>query len=474
MKSLKKYILLTLSVLLLIACSSNKPEIAKVEPNISRLQPAKENDKDKSNLKTQTTKQSQQDKKTKKQLEKEAKEKKKANEKKNKEADKRKKQDEKAKREKEKQQEELIKNAAKEEKKRIEEERKKEKDALLNTIKENEDKTENDVEEEENKTIVVPVDTMINAAKDLADTTSQTLEDLLGNPTDNSNIVVPTDEKEDNTPDFLKKFKKKKDDISQQKSKKLSTMDKVVYMMEAKNLPDSIDSLGNKVERVTYYNEPKKPNLIKRTWRKLFPKKIERSKTYDKLYEEAPKNILILYPWNRSQYEKADEMLLIMATKEIGKRGYYPYSAIATMEAYKKDTMFSSQYVKTKDIKSLRETYDADAVMFITVYRFDNPYWSTATKAVAHYTLISTKTFDTLFARQLEFNYDTPIPPKEYHNKDMELDSEQVYDLGVMEQMQIYAFQDLPYGPYHKKYKKDQKKFSKQKEIKYKINVRPS
>ena len=126
------------------------------------------------------------------------------------------------------------------------------------------------------------------------------------------------------------------------------------------------------------------------------------------------------------------------------------------------------------DLRNIRKQYDADAVLFITVYRFDNPYWSTSTKAVAHYTMISTKTADTLFARQLEFNYDTPIPPKEYHNKDLELDNEQVYDLGVMEQMQIYAFEDIPYGPYHKKYKKDQKRYSKQQEVKYKINVRPS
>ncbi len=304
-------------------------------------------------------------------------------------------------------------------------------------------------------------------SKKTTDTIS--LQELLDSGSTDMSSVVKDVKDEDNTPEFLKKAKKKT------KEKQMTTMDKVVYMMDAKQqLQNSSDTALNQINPSLYYDTTKKENFIKRTWHKIFPKKVDRDITYKSLYEEEPKNILILYPWNRSTFDKSDEMLYIMATKELGKKGYYVYSAITMMEKYKQDTTFCSQYIKLKDIKEIGRQYNADAVMFITIFRFENPYWSTATTANTHYTLISTKTLDTLFYRQVDFNYDTPIPPKEYHNSDLELDKEQVYGLGVMEQMQVFAFEDFPLGPYHKNYKKDKKRFSNKSEVKYKINVRPS
>lgn len=526
---MKKYLFYTLIIIVLASgCNTSKPKLDKVQPSISKLQPndrqlasnTQKSKKDDNKSKTEETKSENQnsiksikntdsenkntqtkterpnvrkknqqstttqqptakeDKQKQKDRQKEIDKKKKENEKAKKEAQKRQKAADKEKKKKEKQQDELIKNAAKEEKKRIEEERRKEKENLLNTIKENQDKASYEEEETTVKQFVsAPIDTVE------AKTESELkLEDIIGeNNTDNSSIITENIPEEDNTPEFLKKFNKKKTDKTQTQptdtiqEKEMTTMEKILFMMDEKNkIISSTDSAGGK-SKVQYFTyEAKKENFIQKTWHKVFPKKIERDITYDKLYAEEPKNILILYPWNRSDYDKASDMLYIMATKELGKKGYYVYSAISGMEEYKKDSTFSSHYVKVSDLRGIRDNYSADAVMFVTVFRFDNPYWSTATKAVAHYTLVSTKTLDTLFSRQIEFNYDTPIPPKEYHNKEMELDEEQVYDLGVMEQMQVYAFQDIPFGPYHKKYKQDRKRNSQQKEVKYKINVRPS
>ena len=417
-------------------------------------------------------KQSKEDKQKQKENKKKQKERQKAAEKQKKEAEKQKKENEKQKRKedkekknKQKEQDDLIKKAKKEEKERIEAERKKEKEGLLQILNENKDNE--DVEEEEESVTTkasTKVDTMSTKASDTI-----SLQELLDSGSTDMSSVVKDVKDEDNTPEFLKKAKKKT------KEKQMTTMDKVVYMMDAKQqLQNSSDTALNQINPSLYYDTTKKENFIKRTWHKIFPKKVDRDITYKSLYEEEPKNILILYPWNRSTFDKSDEMLYIMATKELGKKGYYVYSAITMMEKYKQDTTFCSQYIKLKDIKEIGRQYNADAVMFITIFRFENPYWSTATTANTHYTLISTKTLDTLFYRQVDFNYDTPIPPKEYHNSDLELDKEQVYGLGVMEQMQVFAFEDFPLGPYHKNYKKDKKRFSNKSEVKYKINVRPS
>ena len=416
-------------------------------------------------------KQSKEDKQKQKENKKKQKERQKAAEKQKKEAEKQKKENEKQKRKedkekknKQKEQDDLIKKAKKEEKERIEAERKKEKEGLLQILNENKDNE--DVEEEESVTTKAStkVDTMSTKASDTI-----SLQELLTSGGTDVSSVVKDVKDEDNTPEFLKKAKKKT------KEKQMTTMDKVVYMMDAKQqLQNSSDTALNQINPSLYYDTTKKENFIKRTWHKIFPKKVDRDITYKSLYEEEPKNILILYPWNRSTFDKSDEMLYIMTTKELGKKGYYVYSAITMMEKYKQDTTFCSQYIQLKDIKEIGRQYNADAVMFITIFRFENPYWSTATTANTHYTLISTKTLDTLFYRQVDFNYDTPIPPKEYHNSDLELDKEQVYGLGVMEQMQVFAFEDFPLGPYHKNYKKDKKRFSNKSEVKYKINVRPS
>lgn len=415
-------------------------------------------------------KQSKEDKQKQKENKKKQKERQKAAEKQKKEAEKQKKENEKQKRKedkekknKQKEQDDLIKKAKKEEKERIEAERKKEKEGLLQILNENKDNE--DVEEESITTKAsTKVDTMSTKASDTI-----SLQELLDSGGTDMSSVVKDVKDEDNTPEFLKKAKKKT------KEKQMTTMDKVVYMMDAKQqLQNSSDTALNQINPSLYYDTTKKENFIKRTWHKIFPKKVDRDITYKSLYEEEPKNILILYPWNRSTFDKSDEMLYIMATKELGKKGYYVYSAITMMEKYKQDTTFCSQYIQLKDIKEIGRQYNADAVMFITIFRFENPYWSTATTANTHYTLISTKTLDTLFYRQVDFNYDTPIPPKEYHNSDLELDKEQVYGLGVMEQMQVFAFEDFPLGPYHKNYKKDKKRFSNKSEVKYKINVRPS
>lgn len=416
-------------------------------------------------------KETKEDKQKKKEEKKKQKERQKAAKKQKKEAEKQKKENEKQKRRedkekknKQKEQDDLIKKAKKEEKERIEAERKKEKEGLLQILSENKDNEDVEIEEETTTPTSIPVDTL---SQKTTDTIS--LQELLASGDTDMSSIVKDVKDEDNTPEFLKKAKKKT------KEKQMTTMDKVVYMMDAKQqLQNSSDTALNQINPSLYYDTTKKENFIKRTWHKLFPKKVDRDITYKSLYEEEPKNILILYPWNRSTFDKSDEMLYIMATKELGKKGYYVYSAIAMMEKYKQDTTFCSQYIQTKDIKELGKQYNADAVMFITIFRFENPYWSTATTANTHYTLISTKTLDTLFYRQVDFNYDTPIPPKEYHNSDLELDKEQVYGLGVMEQMQVFAFEDFPLGPYHKNYKKDKKRFSNKSEVKYKINVRPS
>lgn len=217
-------------------------------------------------------------------------------------------------------------------------------------------------------------------------------------------------------------------------------------------------------------------SCFKKKWLEFFPKKVDRIISYPKIYSEQPKSILIIYPWNRSKNQTASEMYIINIAKELSLKGYYVVPPIATIEKYQSDTMFSARYIKPTDAKKYKQEYGVDAVMFVTIFSINKPWWSTNINSVAEYKLISTSTCDTLFYRKADFNYDSPIPPyKVNKSKDTYIMDDKVIPLfGTCYQMQRSVFMDFPFGPYNKQYLKDKKKFSYQKEMKYKVDMRPS
>ncbi|MBP1645974.1 MAG: hypothetical protein H6Q16_1549 [Bacteroidetes bacterium] len=216
--------------------------------------------------------------------------------------------------------------------------------------------------------------------------------------------------------------------------------------------------------------------FVKKTWLKYFPKREDRIISYSLMYTQKPKTILLIYPWNRSKNLAAPEMYIINIAKELSLKGYYVVPPMITMNIHNEDTMFSSQYLKPNDLNKYKMKYGADAVMFVTIYSLNKPWWSTNINSVAEYNLISTTTSDTLFNRKADFNYDSPIPPyKVDKSKDTyEMEPRTIPLFGTCYQMQRSVFMDFPYGPYHKKYLKDQKKFSYQREMRYKVDARPS
>lgn len=216
--------------------------------------------------------------------------------------------------------------------------------------------------------------------------------------------------------------------------------------------------------------------FVKKTWLKYFPKREDRIISYPLMYSQKPKTILLIYPWNRSKNMAASEIYIINIAKELSLKGYYVVPPMITMNLHNEDTMFSSQYLKSNDLKKYKMEYGADAVMFVTIFSLNKPWWSTNINSVAEYNLISTTTSDTLFNRKADFNYDSPIPPyKVDKSKDTyEMEPRTIPLFGTCYQMQRSVFMDFPYGPYHKKYLKDQKKFSYQREMRYKVDARPS
>lgn len=448
--------------LFFVSCSSSKKSTENTLPeqqmaNVEKVDKKTDKEKDAKELQ--------------KKKEKELKEKRKAQikeqERLSKEAEAKKKAEAKAKKKAQKEQDDLIKNAEKAKKERIKEERRKEKEALAQAQKDlaKSKKTEEKIEE-------------------IVDETIEDEEVVV------EEVVVGIEEK---VVEAEKEAVEQEEQVSEKKE--LSTMEQVLSMMEknprdksttpvqeaeniTENQEESVTAISDKEKKDIIKNadkDEKEGNIFKRTYRKIIPEKIDRDITYPSMYKEKPQTILILYPWNRSKYAEADEMLYVALTKELTYKGYYVLPALYMIDQYNKDTTkLSSQYTKVTDIKEYKEKYGVDAVMYVTIFRFEKPWWTTNINAVAHYTMISTSTMDTLFSRQADFNYDSQMPPKSNAKDKLVTDEKEAHYLGIMEQMQRYVLQDMPVGPHHIKYEQDQKKFSHKKEMKYKVKIKPS
>ncbi len=250
----------------------------------------------------------------------------------------------------------------------------------------------------------------------------------------------------------------------------LSTPESEVTTLSDKDKKKYVKELEAKHES----DEEKKGNFFTRTWNKIFPPKVERDIAYTLMYKEKPKTIMVMYPWNRSKEEFADEMFYASICKELVLKGYYVLPALPTLADYKADTLFSSQYCKQEDTKKYLSSHGVDAVLYVTIFSVKKEWWTTNVNMNAKYDLVSTKTGDVLFSRHADFNYDSQMPAKSNGEQGYVKDEKENRYLGISEQMQRYAFSDLPIGPYHRDYLMDQKKFSHKREMKYKVNIKPS
>ena len=278
---------------------------------------------------------------------------------------------------------------------------------------------------------------------------------------------------------LLEKFKK------EEPQAQLSTEDVIQMVMNQQTAPvkDSTITKLSEKEQIAYKKELEKqmeedqeqePNWVERTWRKVFPKKVERELKYPEIYQEKPKTIMVVYPWNRSKEKFADEMFYSAICEELTLKGYYVLPALPLLDEFKADTLFSSQYYKQEDTKKLQAKYGVDAVLYVTIYSLKKEWWTTNVNINAQYDLVSAKTNEVLFSRHADFNYDSQMPTKKKNKKSLIEDEKENHYLGICQKMQRYVFLDMPIGPYHKDYLLDQKRFSHKKDMRYKVNVKPS
>ncbi len=470
---MRKYIILTLSfIMLFCSCSVLKKNTDETKNGQETSVSAQKTEKPLTEKQKQKQKEKQIKENRKKQLE--------ENKRRDKEFAKKKKQEEKEKKRKEKEQDKIIKNAAIAERQRMKEERKREKESLLSSQK---------LEQQE-------IEMQKKMQQELEKQKKQLLEDEKKNEEISAKqekelekqIQKEEQELAEQEKRRIEQENKEKEEQRKKEVESMSTMDQIIYRMQQteeeentlqnkNDVPSSeqVTTLSDKEKKkIIASKENQKGNVFKCTYQKLFPKKELMQTAYAKLYKEKPLTVMIASVWNRSNYKQANEMAYTAAVKELCEKGYYVLPAMSFMDILKKDTTINTRYITGEQIKSFKEKYNADAVLLMTIYRVEKPWWSTNINVVAHYDLISTKSLDTLFVKHADFNYDSPMPVKEKNNKKLLKEPEQILYLGLFEYMQRYVFWDLPHGPYHKDYEYDKNRKAQNQEVKYKVSIKPS
>jgi hypothetical protein len=123
-------------------------------------------------------------------------------------------------------------------------------------------------------------------------------------------------------------------------------------------------------------------------------------KNYTELRTENPKSILVVPAINRSVEITAPDYLLSSIARPIAERGYYVFPVHLVKRIMEDEGLNDADLVHGSDPKRLAQMFGADAVMYISIERWDAQYIVLATTVTVElkYTLKSSSTGSTLWA----------------------------------------------------------------------------
>jgi hypothetical protein len=98
------------------------------------------------------------------------------------------------------------------------------------------------------------------------------------------------------------------------------------------------------------------------------------TKDYSKFRDEDPESILIVPVVNRSADVDAPDYFLSTATLPIAERGYYVFPVNLVKRLLEDDGLSDANIVHSADPTRLRELFGADAILYISIERWDARY----------------------------------------------------------------------------------------------------
>lgn len=130
-------------------------------------------------------------------------------------------------------------------------------------------------------------------------------------------------------------------------------------------------------------------------------------KDYTDLRTEAPRSILVVPAVNRSVEVTAPDYFLSTISRPLAERGYYVFPVHLVKRMMEDDGLNDADMVHAGDPQRLGKMFGSDAVMYITIERWDAQYivFSTTVTVEMNYVLKSASSGQTLWSNKQKLVY---------------------------------------------------------------------
>ena len=132
-----------------------------------------------------------------------------------------------------------------------------------------------------------------------------------------------------------------------------------------------------------------------------------RKSDFTQLRVENPRSVLVVPVVNRSVDVNAPEYFLSTISRPIAERGYYVFPVHLVKSMMEEDGLSDADLVHNSDPKRLSKLFGADAIMYVSIERWDAKYivLSTTVTVEMSYVLKSASSGETLWKNQQKLVY---------------------------------------------------------------------
>ena len=109
---------------------------------------------------------------------------------------------------------------------------------------------------------------------------------------------------------------------------------------------------------------------------------------FTKFREVNPKSILVVPAVNRAVEVNAPDYFLSTISKPIAERGFYVFPVNVVKRLLEDDGLADANLVHDADPKRLGEIFDADAILYVTIERWDAQYVVLTTQVTVEFTYV--------------------------------------------------------------------------------------
>ena len=136
---------------------------------------------------------------------------------------------------------------------------------------------------------------------------------------------------------------------------------------------------------------------------------ITMGRQYPAMYEEKPVSIAIMPPINQTTHAEAKDYFYTTMYLPLCEKGYYVYSPYLTMEMFQQESGYDAERFIEGDLSIFQKVLGADAAMFTIIKDWRRNNIGGALTVDVEYILRSTKTGQTLYAKEGQICVDTSI-----------------------------------------------------------------